>query len=216
MMAGIQDILIITTAEDQSSFKRLLADGTQWGINLQFKVQEKPDGLAQAFILGEEFIANDKVSLILGDNIFYGNGIIKKLQKSKNLEKGAEVYAYKVKDPERYGVVEIDAEGQALSLEEKPQKPKSNFAVTGLYFYDEDVVDIAKQIKPSARGELEITDVNKVYLANNNLKVNRLNRGFPGLIQVLMNHYWMLETLFKLYKIDKISKLAHLMKSHGG
>ncbi len=177
MLTGIQDILIITTPQDADSFKRLLGDGSQWGINLQYAIQPSPDGLAQAFIIGEEFIGNDTVTLVLGDNIFYADGLPDRLQHVSQQEKGATVFGYWVSDPERYGVVAFNKEGKATSIEEKPQTPKSNYAVTGLYFYDNDVVDIAKSIKPSPRGELEITDVNNVYLQRGYLTVEQLSRG---------------------------------------
>jgi glucose-1-phosphate thymidylyltransferase len=180
MLAGIKDILIITTAEDQQQFKRLLDDGNQWGCNLQYEVQESPNGLAQAFVIGEKFIGTQAVALVLGDNIFYGSGFSRLLQKSANPD-GAVIFAYPVSDPERYGVVEFDKDFNAVSIEEKPQKPKSNYAVPGLYFYDNTVVDIAKNIAPSLRGEYEITDVNRKYLADKKLKVAVLNRGFAWL-----------------------------------
>jgi len=176
MMAGIREILIITTPEDSSAFQKLLGDGSQVGCRFEFAVQPKPEGLAQAFIIGEEFIGEDKVALILGDNIFYGAGL-QDVLKAHTDPDGGVVFAYHVNDPQRYGVVEFDQEKRAISIEEKPQQPKSNFAVPGLYFYDNEVVSIAKQIKPSSRGELEITDVNNVYLQNRNLHVGILNRG---------------------------------------
>ena len=181
MLAGIQDVLIITTPHDQQSFINLLGSGNQWGMNLSYKAQPSPDGLAQAFILGEEFIGNDNVSLVLGDNIFYGHGLDKLLNSAKEKESGATVFGYYVKDPERYGVVDFDDKGHAIDLEEKPENPKSNYAVTGLYFYDNDVIDIAKSIKPSHRGELEITDVNKVYLERGDLNVEVMGRGYAWL-----------------------------------
>lgn len=181
MLAGIQDILIITTPEDQNGFVRLLGDGSQFGINLSYAIQPSPDGLAQAFIIGEEFIGNDAVCLVLGDNIFFGQGFTPKLHVARNRISGATVFGYQVMDPERFGVVEFDAAFKALSIEEKPAKPKSNWAVTGLYFYDNDVIDIAKSIKASARGELEITAVNEVYLNNDELNVELLGRGFAWL-----------------------------------
>lgn len=176
MMAGIKDILIITTPEDNQAFEKLLGDGSQVGCNFQYAVQPSPDGLAQAFIIGEEFIGNDKVALILGDNIFYGSGLHKTLQENTDPEGGV-VFAYHVNDPHRYGVVEFDEAQKAISIEEKPTEPKSNFAVPGLYFYDNDVVEIAKNIKPSPRGELEITDINNEYLKKGKLQVAILNRG---------------------------------------
>lgn len=176
MMSGINEILIISTPHDLPNFQKLLGDGSALGCKFEYKVQEQPNGLAQAFVIGEEFIGNDKVALILGDNIFYGSGLAELLQSNNNPDGGV-VYAYHVSDPERYGVVEFDEQMNAISIEEKPAHPKSNFAVPGLYFYDNTVVDIAKNIKPSPRGEYEITDVNKVYLAQGKLKVGILNRG---------------------------------------
>ena len=177
MLAGIKDILIITTPDDQEQFVRLLGDGSDLGINLQYAQQPKPEGLAQAFIIGEEFIADDSVCLILGDNIFFGHGLNETLQQAANLTEGAVVFGYYVKDPERYGVISFDASGQAVSIEEKPVKPDSNYAVTGLYFFDNDIVSIAKNIKPSNRGELEITDVIREYLQRGALSVKKLGRG---------------------------------------
>ena len=184
MLAGIKDILIISTPVDLPNFKRLLGDGSQFGIKFSYKEQPSPDGLAQAFILGEEFINGDDVALVLGDNIFYGGGFSGKLKSVvSNIKKfgGATVFGYPVKDPQRFGVVEFDEAGKVLSLEEKPQNPKSHYAVTGLYFYDKKVVDYAKNLKPSARGELEITDLNNIYLKNGNLNVELLGRGFAWL-----------------------------------
>ncbi|MFM2360399.1 MAG: glucose-phosphate thymidylyltransferase [Bacteroidota bacterium] len=180
MLAGIKEILIITTPDDQAQFIRLLGDGSQWGCRIEYAVQAVPNGLAQAFVIGESFIGDDSVALVLGDNIFYGSGFSKLLQESANPD-GAVIFAYPVSDPERYGVVEFDKDFNALSIEEKPAAPKSNYAVPGLYFYDNDVVRIAKNIPPSPRGEYEITDVNKVYLENKKLKVGVLNRGFAWL-----------------------------------
>ena len=176
MQAGIRNILIITTPDDQAGFQRLLGDGSQWGINLEYAVQPKPEGLAQAFIIGEEFIGNDKVSLVLGDNIFHGERLDESLQECTNPD-GGTVFAYKVSDPERYGVVEFDEQNQAISIEEKPAEPKSNFAVVGLYFYDNDVIEIAKNVQPSARGELEITSINAEYLRRGKLQVQTLDNG---------------------------------------
>ena len=181
MLAGIKDILIISTPHDLPRFKELLQDGSELGINLSYAEQPSPDGLAQAFIIGEKFIGNDSVALILGDNIYYGPGLSKMLQKAANKERGATVFGYQVKDPERFGVVEFDAEMNAVSIEEKPEHPRSNYAVTGLYFYDNDVVEISKNIKPSPRGELEITDVNKAYLERGDLSVELMGRGFAWL-----------------------------------
>ncbi len=177
MRAGIRDILIITTPRDQLAFSELLGDGRQWGINIQFAVQPSPDGLAQAFILGKDFIGNDPAALILGDNIFYGDGLSHKLRAAAGQDSGATVFAYYVQDPERYGVVEFDSSGRAIGIEEKPENPRSHYAVTGLYFYDNDVVDIAHSITPSARGELEITDVNRCYLERGDLSVEVMSRG---------------------------------------
>ena len=181
MLAGIQDILIITTPHDQQSFINLLGSGNQWGLNITYEVQPSPDGLAQAFIIGEKFIGDDNVCLVLGDNIFYGHGMDKLLENAIQKEKGATVFGYYVKDPERYGVIDFDKNGNAIDLEEKPENPKSNYAVIGLYFYDNDVIEIAKNIKPSHRGELEIIDVNKVYLERGDLNVELMGRGYAWL-----------------------------------
>lgn len=181
MLAGIQDILIITTPHDQQSFINLLGSGHQWGVNISYEAQPNPDGLAQAFIIGEQFIGNDSVSLVLGDNIFYGHGMDTLLDNAKQQEKGATVFGYYVKDPERYGVVDFDDNGRAIALEEKPENPTSNYAITGLYFYDNDVIEIAKNVKPSARGELEITDVNKAYMKRGDLNVEVMGRGYAWL-----------------------------------
>ncbi|WP_036800131.1 glucose-1-phosphate thymidylyltransferase RfbA [Photobacterium marinum] len=181
MLAGIRDILIITTPEDNESFTRLLGDGSDFGINLEYAIQESPDGLAQAFLIGEDFIGEDDCCLVLGDNIFYGQSFSKTLRSAANRESGATVFGYQVKDPERFGVVEFDENMKAVSIEEKPQYPKSNYAVTGLYFYDNRVVDFAKRVEPSARGELEITSINQMYLEDGSLNVELLGRGFAWL-----------------------------------
>ncbi|WP_394142033.1 glucose-1-phosphate thymidylyltransferase RfbA [Vibrio chagasii] len=181
MLAGIKDILIITTPEDNAGFQRLLGDGSDFGINLEYAIQPSPDGLAQAFIIGEEFIGDDSVCLVLGDNIFYGQSFSQTLQSAASRESGATVFGYQVKDPERFGVVEFDENMKAVSIEEKPEKPKSNYAVTGLYFYDNRVVEMAKRVEPSERGELEITTLNEMYLNNGSLNVELLGRGFAWL-----------------------------------
>ena len=181
MLAGIKDILIITTPEDSDSFKRLLGDGSQFGVNLNYAIQPNPDGLAQAFIIGEEFIGTDSVCLVLGDNIYYGHGLTEKLNSATQRKEGATVFGYHVMDPERFGVVEFDEQMRAISIEEKPKKAKSNYTVTGLYFYDNSVIEIAKTIKPSERGELEITSVNNAYLERGDLNVELLGRGYAWL-----------------------------------
>ena len=181
LMAGIRDILIISTPEDIPNYQQLMGDGASWGVNISYAVQASPDGLAQAFILGSEFIASNSCALILGDNIFYGDQLGEKIQRSSKVRQGATVFAYAVKDPERYGVVSFDKTGKAISLEEKPINPASSYAVTGLYFYDENVVEIARNLKPSPRGELEITDINKIYLAEDRLSVEILGRGMAWL-----------------------------------
>lgn len=181
MLAGITDILIITTPADQGQYKALLGDGSQWGINIQYEIQPRPDGLAQAFIIGKKFIGTDGCSLVLGDNIFYGNNLIEDLKQAAGKENGATVFAYWVKDPRDYGVINFDNQGNPISLEEKPKNPKSNYAVTGLYFYDNQVIDMALSLEPSRRGELEITDINKMYLKQNQLSVTQLGRGYAWL-----------------------------------
>jgi glucose-1-phosphate thymidylyltransferase len=181
MLAGIRDILIISTPQDTPRFQQLLGDGSAWGLNLQYAIQPSPDGLAQAFIIGREFVGKNPSALVLGDNIFYGQNFQNQLASAAKQTSGATVFAYRVRDPERYGVVEFDAAGKAVSLEEKPLKPKSNYAVTGLYFYDNEVLDIAKNLKPSARGELEITDVNRIYLERGSLSVEMMGRGYAWL-----------------------------------
>lgn len=214
MLAGIKDILIITTAEDVNGFKRLLGDGSQIGVTLNYAVQEKPDGLAQAFLIGEEFIGNDRVCLVLGDNIFYGQGFTPLLRAAVTRPQGATVFGYQVKDPERFGVVQFDESQRAISIEEKPTKPKSNFAVTGLYFYDNDVVEIAKQVMPSDRGELEITSINQAYLERGDLHVELLGRGFAwldtGTHESLLEAAHFVETIEKRqgYKIACLEEIA--------
>ncbi|PHQ13516.1 glucose-1-phosphate thymidylyltransferase RfbA [Marinobacter profundi] len=214
MLAGIRDILIITTPEDQAGFKRALGTGEQFGINLSYEIQPSPDGLAQAFIIGEEFIGSDSVCLVLGDNIFYGQGFTPKLKLAAQRTEGATVFGYQVKDPERFGVVEFDENKRAISIEEKPDHPKSHYAVTGLYFYDNSVVDIAKQVEPSHRGELEITCVNRAYLEQGNLNVELLGRGFAwldtGTHESLLEAAQFVETIEKRqgYKIACLEEIA--------
>jgi glucose-1-phosphate thymidylyltransferase len=214
MLAGINDILIITTPEDQSGFIRMLGDGSNFGIKLTYKVQPSPDGLAQAFIIGEEFIGNDSVCLVLGDNIFWGHGFTPILKKAVSRVEGATVFGYQVNDPERFGVVEFNGEQKAISLEEKPDDPKSNFAVTGLYFYDNDVVEMAKKVKPSDRGELEITTLNQMYLDKGNLNVELLGRGFAwldtGTHESLLEAAMFVETIEKRqgYKIACLEEIS--------
>lgn len=217
MLAGIKDILIISTPQDLPRFKDLLGDGSELGINLAYAEQPSPDGLAQAFIIGEEFIGDDSVCLILGDNIYHGNGLTKMLQRAASKSIGATVFGYQVKDPERFGVVEFDENMNAISIEEKPEEPKSNFAVTGLYFYDNDVVEIAKNIKPSPRGELEITDVNKAYLDRGDLSVELMGRGFAwldtGTHESLLEASQYIETVQRLQNVQvaNLEEIAYRM-----
>ncbi|HEP1803071.1 TPA: glucose-1-phosphate thymidylyltransferase RfbA [Streptococcus suis] len=217
MLAGIKEILIISTPQDLPRFKDMLGDGSELGITLSYAEQPSPDGLAQAFIIGEDFIGDENVALILGDNIYHGNGLTKMLQRAASKEKGATVFGYQVKDPERFGVVEFDADMNAISIEEKPEEPKSNFAVTGLYFYDNDVVEIAKNIKPSPRGELEITDVNKAYLERGDLSVELMGRGFAwldtGTHESLLEAAQYIETVQRLQNVQvaNLEEIAYRM-----
>ena len=217
MLAGIKEILIISTPQDLPRFEELLGDGSEFGISLSYAVQPSPDGLAQAFIIGEDFIGDDSVALVLGDNIFHGNGLSAMLQRAEAKEKGATVFGYQVKDPERFGVVEFDDNMNAISIEEKPEHPKSNFAVTGLYFYDNDVVEIAKNIKPSPRGELEITDVNKAYLERGDLSVELMGRGFAwldtGTHESLLQAAQYIETVQRLQNVHvaNLEEIAYRM-----
>lgn len=215
MLSGIREILIITTPEDNDCFKRLLGDGSDFGITLSYAIQPKPEGLAQAFIIGEEFIANDNVCLVLGDNFFYGYGFSTKLKRAIRRTKGATIFGYHVKDPKPFGVVELDGENNAISIEEKPQEPKSNFIVTGLYFYDNDVIDLAKKTTPSERGELEITSINQAYLEKGQLGVELLGRGFAwldtGTHESLLEAAQFVETIEKRqgYKIACLEEIAY-------
>lgn len=217
MLAGIKEILIISTPQDLPRFEELLGDGSEFGISLSYAVQPSPDGLAQAFIIGEDFIGDDSVALVLGDNIFHGNGLSAMLQRAEAKEKGATVFGYQVKDPERFGVVEFDDNMNAISIEEKPEHPKSNFAVTGLYFYDNDVVETAKNIKPSPRGELEITDVNKAYLERGDLSVELMGRGFAwldtGTHESLLQAAQYIETVQRLQNVQvaNLEEIAYRM-----
>lgn len=217
MLAGIKEILIISTPQDLPRFKDMLGEGSELGISLSYAEQPSPDGLAQAFIIGEDFIGDDNVALVLGDNIFHGNGLTKMLQRASAKEKGATVFGYHVKDPERFGVVEFDENMNAVSIEEKPEVPKSNYAVTGLYFYDNDVVEIAKNIKPSPRGELEITDVNKAYLERGDLSVELMGRGFAwldtGTHESLLEAAQYIETVQRLQNVQvaNLEEIAYRM-----
>lgn len=217
MLAGIKEILIISTPQDLPRFKDMLGNGSELGISLEYAEQPSPDGLAQAFIIGEDFIGDDSVALVLGDNIYHGNGLTKMLQRAAGKESGATVFGYQVKDPERFGVVEFDENMNAISIEEKPEEPKSNFAVTGLYFYDNDVVEIAKNIKPSPRGELEITDVNKAYLERGDLSVELMGRGFAwldtGTHESLLEAAQYIETVQRLQNVQvaNLEEIAYRM-----
>lgn len=223
MLSGIRDILVISTPRDINLFKELLQDGSQWGISLSYAIQEEPGGLGEAFIVAEDFIGNDSVCLILGDNIFYGQGFTPMLQKAVQLEKGAIIFGYQVKDPQHFGVVEFDQNGSVISLEEKPLKPKSKYAVTGLYFYDNNVVEIAKSLKPSERGEIEITDINKEYLQRNQVKVQLLGRGFAwldtGTFESLLEAGQFVETIQKrqglvIADLDEIARNNKWLATH--
>lgn len=217
MLAGIRDILIISTPQDLHRFQELLQDGSEFGLKLSYAEQPSPDGLAQAFVIGEEFISDDSVALILGDNIYHGSGLSKMLQKAASKESGATVFGYHVKDPERFGVVEFDQDMKAISIEEKPEQPRSNYAVTGLYFYDNDVVEIAKSIKPSPRGELEITDVNKAYLDRGDLSVELMGRGFAwldtGTHESLLEASQYIETVQRMQNVQvaNLEEIAYRM-----
>jgi len=214
MLAGIREILIITKPGDLDSFRKLLGDGSRFGINIEFAIQKSPDGIAQAFIIGESFIGKDNVCLVLGDNIFYGQGLTSILKQAASLQKGATIFTYEVNNPENFGIIEFDSQNKAISIEEKPKKPKTNYAVTGLYFYDNDVVQIAKKIKPSDRGELEITSINQAYLQKKNLNVEHLGRGFAwldtGTFQSLLDASHFVATIEKRqgYKIACIEEIA--------
>jgi glucose-1-phosphate thymidylyltransferase len=218
MLTGIREILVITTREDLENFKRLLGDGSQWGIKLEYAIQESPDGLAQAFLIGEDFIGNNHSVLALGDNIFFGSHFPKLLKSASEKQDGATIFAYRVHDPERYGVAEFDKNGKVVNLVEKPEKPKSHYAVTGLYFYDEKVVEYAKQVKPSERGELEITDLNKIYLEKGNLSVELMGRGYAwldtGTHDSLIDSHHFVQTMEKRQGV-KIACLEEIAFNHG-